>query len=570
MKIKLLDIKGFGKFNKLKIEPKEGFNIIFENNESGKSTLQAFIRAMLYGQRGGRRSKDGSLPPLKHNKPWNGEQYAGILEYTLENGKSYRVGRNFEKGTTNLYDEGANNLTNSFPADKEKGPMFAEEHLGIDEAAFERSAFISQLQSVIDEEGKKNLINKLSNLNTTGSEEISLTDALKALDSTLLERVGTKTSTTRPLNRINNMLSDLEQQKAEIEKKNNSFMETVLDLREQNSLLNGLNKKLEQLYKKKDSMISSRLLSLKKELDGLITERDKIEESIKESNRNIIKLKNYENISAETVSEITMMLREQQQIEEVLRLEQTRLTEFQEKCDELSELLEPEELFEKKVREVQEAINIYNEAKEQAKQGSVNAFKYNISTAHKRSWMPFIVPAGLLSAMLMLVNYFYSQNPVFLGISVAAAVMTVIILFINNIKRNNTGVRAYNEADELNRVLHKAGFADVVEYAKYRQEQIQTRELYESYKKQYFNAKGHIDNLLAKKDRFTEIWDSFIADCKADCDNDNKEEVLEKIKEGVMGYIKASEDKNKLLSEKENLNEKCEMVLREAGTMAGK
>ena len=74
--------------------------------------------------------------------------------------------------------------------------MFAEEHLGIDEAAFERTAFIGQLQSVIDNEGR-NLINKLSNLNATGSEEISLTEALKTLDSTLLERVGTKTSTTR-------------------------------------------------------------------------------------------------------------------------------------------------------------------------------------------------------------------------------------------------------------------------------------------------------------------------------------------------------------------------------------
>ena len=81
MKIKLLDIKGFGKFNKLKIEPKEGFNIIFENNESGKSTLQAFIRAMLYGQRGGRRSKDGSLPPLKHNKPWNSQSMPDIGIY---------------------------------------------------------------------------------------------------------------------------------------------------------------------------------------------------------------------------------------------------------------------------------------------------------------------------------------------------------------------------------------------------------------------------------------------------------------------------------------------------------
>ena len=51
MKIKLLDIKGFGKFNNLKIVPKEGFNYYIRDNESGKSTLQSFIRAMLYGQR---------------------------------------------------------------------------------------------------------------------------------------------------------------------------------------------------------------------------------------------------------------------------------------------------------------------------------------------------------------------------------------------------------------------------------------------------------------------------------------------------------------------------------------
>lgn len=203
------------------------------------------------------------------------------------------------------------------------------------------------MQSVIDEEGKKNLINKLSNLNTTGSEEISLTDALKALDSTLLERVGTKTSTTRPLNRINNMLSDLEQQKAEIEKKNNSFMETVLDLREQNSILNGLNKNLNN-YTKKGLYDILQVIITEKGTGRSDHRKRQNRGKHKESNRNIIKLKNYENISAETVSEITMMLREQQQIEEVLRLEQTRLTEFQEKCDELSELLEPEELFEKR------------------------------------------------------------------------------------------------------------------------------------------------------------------------------------------------------------------------------
>ena len=39
MKITLLDIKGFGRFNQKKIAPKYGFNIVYESNESGKSTL---------------------------------------------------------------------------------------------------------------------------------------------------------------------------------------------------------------------------------------------------------------------------------------------------------------------------------------------------------------------------------------------------------------------------------------------------------------------------------------------------------------------------------------------------
>ncbi len=569
MKIKLLDIKGFGKFNMLKIAPKEGFNIIFETNESGKSTLQAFIRAMLYGQRGGRRLKDGSLPPLKHNKPWSSEQYAGILEYTMENGKSFRVGRNFEKGTANIYDDGANNLTNSFSADKEKGPMFAEEHLGIDEAAFERSAFIGQLQSVIDDDGKKNLIDKLSNLNTTGNEEISLTGALKALDTTLLERVGTKTSTTRPLNKINYILSELEQRKADIEKKNNSFMETVLDLREQNNILNELNKKLDQLYIKKEAMKAVKLRELQKELEGLISERSRVDESLKESDRNIIKQKNYENISAETVSEITMMLREEKQVEEMLQMERTRLVEFQEKCDELSDLMEPDELFEKKVEDVQTAIEIYNEAKERAKERQGKAIKYNLSTKHKRSWMPFIVPAGLLSAMLMTAYYFYKPNPLFLGGGALIAVATVIISFIRARNKNNAGMSVFNETDELNRVLLEAGFIDMVDYVKYRENQIKTREMQKSYKKQQLSSKEHIDNLLARKDSITEIWDSFIADCKVNGDNLSKEEALESIREGVTGYIKANENKQKLLSEKDNLNEKYEIVLREAGMMAG-
>jgi uncharacterized protein YhaN len=569
MKIKLLDIKGFGKFNKLKIVPKEGFNIIFETNESGKSTLQAFIRAMLYGQRGGRKSKDGNLPPLKHNKPWSSDQYAGILEYTLENGKSYRVGRNFEKGTTNIYDEGANNLSNAFPTDKERGPLFAEEHLGIDEATFERSAFIGQLQSVIDDEGKKSLVDKLSNLNTTGDEEISLTGALKALDSTLLERVGTKSSTTRPLDRINNILSKLEQEKLDLEKKNNMFMETVLALREQKSILNEFNKKLEQLYIQKESMKASRLKALQKELEKLIIEKNRIEKSLEDTTEHIIKLKDYENIDPDTISEIAMMFREEKQIAELILLEQARLSELQDKYAELSDTLEPDELFEKKVKDVQSSIEIYNDARERVKGKGGRSFKGASPAKLKRSWMPFIVPAGLLSAMLMVTYYFKKPNPIFLGIGITAAVITLTVFFISTIKQYNTGSKTIGEAEELNKVLLEAGFTDMVDYVKYRESQIKAREMIKSYGDQILSSKGHIESLLAKKDKFNEIWDAFIEDCKAQYDeNTDKAEVFDSIRKDVESYVKATEEKSKLLLERENIDNKCEIVLREAGILA--
>ena len=45
--------------------------------------------------------------------------------------------------------------------------------------------------------------------------------------------------------------------------------------------------------------------------------------------------------------------------------------------------------------------------------------------------------------------------------------------------------------------------------------------------------------------------------------------MLEIIKNGVTSYIRAREDKRKLLYELENLNEKQDIVLREAGMLAG-
>ncbi|MFR4625733.1 MAG: ATP-binding protein [Dorea formicigenerans] len=49
MKIKELRLKNFGKFTNKEIHFLDGMNVIYGENESGKSTLYTFIRAMLLG-----------------------------------------------------------------------------------------------------------------------------------------------------------------------------------------------------------------------------------------------------------------------------------------------------------------------------------------------------------------------------------------------------------------------------------------------------------------------------------------------------------------------------------------
>ena len=54
MKIRELIIKNFGKFSNQDILLDDGINILYGENESGKSTLHAFIRGMLFGMERGR------------------------------------------------------------------------------------------------------------------------------------------------------------------------------------------------------------------------------------------------------------------------------------------------------------------------------------------------------------------------------------------------------------------------------------------------------------------------------------------------------------------------------------
>ena len=52
MKIERLKVEGFGHFRQFELELKPGLNVLYGPNEAGKSTLLAFVRAVLFGFEG--------------------------------------------------------------------------------------------------------------------------------------------------------------------------------------------------------------------------------------------------------------------------------------------------------------------------------------------------------------------------------------------------------------------------------------------------------------------------------------------------------------------------------------
>ena len=90
MTIHEIKIGGFGKHRDVVINLREGVNIISGDNESGKSTVAAFIRAMLYGLSG-----RGAQNERKKFLPWDrGAKYGGELSFEHK-GVRYRVAAAF-------------------------------------------------------------------------------------------------------------------------------------------------------------------------------------------------------------------------------------------------------------------------------------------------------------------------------------------------------------------------------------------------------------------------------------------------------------------------------------------
>ena len=175
MIIKEIQLTNFGKFNHKNVSLEPGLNIIYGENEAGKTTLHTFIRGMLFGIEKQRGKASGRDVYSKY-EPWeNPSNYQGIMR--IENdGTNYRIERNFNREHRLLRvineDEGIE-LT-----EEQIEELFA----GLDESCYYNTISISQLGSVTDKELEVILKNYAANLGATKSMEIDIKEAFSDLD----------------------------------------------------------------------------------------------------------------------------------------------------------------------------------------------------------------------------------------------------------------------------------------------------------------------------------------------------------------------------------------------------
>lgn len=236
MEIKELYVKNFGKFSDRHFLIEDGIHIIYGENEYGKSTLYAFIKAMLFGMERGR-GRAALNDDFSRYQPWeNPNYYAGILRFT-SGGKCFRLERNFDRyarSASLICEEDGEELS------VEDGDL---EMLlsGMSRESFENTVAIGQLMARPGQGLAEELNNYAANYYETGSSNLDLGSALEHL------RIQRKAVDQE----IKELLARQEAQKDAVRQEckyiSGDAQKLQIEMEENQKKLNGLQNELKQL-----------------------------------------------------------------------------------------------------------------------------------------------------------------------------------------------------------------------------------------------------------------------------------------------------------------------------------
>lgn len=208
-----LGLLNFAKFENKTIELHRGINLIFGENETGKSTIVNFIDGIFYGF-----SKDSLARKIRDDlfeksRPWGSNVYKGYIILKDED-KEYRISRDFDKDEISILNietgedfsfDDKNYLNSRIP---QPGILFFD----INRKIYKSSFFISQRLSQIENEAGEELKNRIDNFSVSEDENIDLNKVVDKMNDDLY-KLGNKRRKTSEIGRLTEELDKISLEK---------------------------------------------------------------------------------------------------------------------------------------------------------------------------------------------------------------------------------------------------------------------------------------------------------------------------------------------------------------------
>lgn len=236
-------MRAFGKFTYKRVYFANKFNIIYGENEAGKSTIHNFIEAMLYGY------DEDDMGEAKYNKykPWNSMLYKGSLDMNNNTGEKYHVSKDFSLGTTQVFKRDS--------SDKNEPEMIEEEifypgeyFFNINKVSFSNTVSVRQLGNKTEKELANELKNKIVNLSKTRDESISMDRIMGRLNS-IKEEAGSENNDKTLLGQYSIRLSELQNARENAVNASRQVMFLAMEKKKLGSKIQELDMRIEELKK---------------------------------------------------------------------------------------------------------------------------------------------------------------------------------------------------------------------------------------------------------------------------------------------------------------------------------
>ena len=210
MKLKSFHIINFGGLHDYDYTFEDGLNVILHDNGWGKTTMAAFLKAMLYGF-DTKRSKDITENERRRYLPWQGGEYGGSLDFEAD-GVNYRIHRTF--GETPRFDKTKIVNLDTHTTARIDPDKIGETLFKLDANAFQRSIFITQNGLSIDG-AASSIHTRLNTLVSQANDVGAFDNAVSQLNQEI--KVYEKTGNRGKIGDISKLIAEKERQKDRME-----------------------------------------------------------------------------------------------------------------------------------------------------------------------------------------------------------------------------------------------------------------------------------------------------------------------------------------------------------------